>query len=75
MTIYCRVDFHARKQTVRYSDSETGEIKRQQLDHQGGDVRAFYSQFQGEVILGFEASGYSAWFEAMLEQLQRFSNG
>lgn len=32
-------------------------------------MRAFYQQFQGQVIVGLEASGYSAWFEALLEQL------
>src|SRR6185369_6467176 len=69
MTIYCAVDFHARKQFVCYCDSMTGEIKRQELDHQKDDVRAFYAQFQAEVIVGMEAIGYSPWFEAILEQL------
>ena len=32
-------------------------------------MRAFYQQFQGQVIIGLEASGYSPWFEAMLERL------
>lgn len=69
MKVYCAVDFHARKQFVSYCDSETGEIKRRELNHQTDDVRGFYRQFQGEVIVGFEASGYAAWFEALLEQL------
>jgi transposase len=34
------------------------------------DVRAFYQQFTGEVIVAFEASGYSAWFEQMLAELR-----
>jgi transposase len=33
------------------------------------DVRGFYSQFSGEVIVGLEASGYSEWFETMLSEL------
>ena len=32
-------------------------------------MRAFYQGFQGQVIVGLEASGYSPWFETMLEQL------
>ena len=32
-------------------------------------MRAFYQQFQGAVIIGLEASGYSPWFEAMIERL------
>src|SRR4029079_3570442 len=32
-------------------------------------VGAFYQQFQGQVIIGLEASGYSFWFEALLERL------
>lgn len=68
MKVYCGVDFHARKQTVSYCDMETGQIKRKELNHQTDDVRAFYAQFQAEAIVGMEASGYSAWFEAMLEE-------
>jgi transposase len=40
------------------------------LRHQHDNVRAFYEQFTGEVIVGFEASGYSAWFEQMLAELK-----
>ena len=32
-------------------------------------VRAFYAQFTGPVIVGLEASGYSPWFERLLEEL------
>jgi transposase len=50
-------------------DSVDGEVHHKELHHQDDDVRAFYKQFSGEVIVGFEASGYSGWFEEMLEEL------
>lgn len=69
MTVYVATDFHARGQTIRYCDQADGEIHRAKLRHQHDDVRGFYQQFSGEVIVGFEASGYSAWFEQMLAEL------
>jgi len=69
MTVYCGVDFHARMQTISYCDSTDGEVRRYQLHHHKDDVRAFYQQLSGEVIVGWEASGYSAWFEEMLGSL------
>lgn len=68
--IYIGVDFHARQQTICYLKTETGELVITELKH--GDkaqVRAFYQQFQGPVIVGLEASGYSPWFEALLAEL------
>jgi transposase len=68
--IYIGVDFHARQQTICYLKTETGELVISELKHQDKEqVRAFYAQFSGPVIAGLEASGYSPWFEAMLEQL------
>lgn len=68
--VYCGVDFHARVQTIAYMDSADGEVHVKELDHRNkDDVRAFYAQFDCEVIVGFEASGYSRWFEAMLEEI------
>lgn len=69
MTVYCGVDFHARVQTVSWLDTDDGEIHQKDLQHQKDDVRGFYQQFTGEVIVGIEASGYSRWFEDMLEGL------
>jgi transposase len=74
MTVYIGVDFHARQQTISYLTTEDGQIQRTRLEHLADDivhqnVRSFYSQFTGEVIVGFEAGGYSQWFEEMLEQL------
>jgi transposase len=71
MAVYIGVDFHARQQTLSYLTTEEGEIRREQLEHgQPDEVRKFYRQFAGqEVIVGFEASGYAAWFEELLEEL------
>jgi transposase len=71
MAVYIGVDFHARQQTLSYLTTEDGEIRREQLEHgPGEEVRKFYEQFAGqEVIVGFEASGYAAWFEELLEEL------
>src|SRR5439155_11248882 len=69
-TIYIGVDFHARQQTICYLKTETGELVFNELKHQDKEVvRAFYAQFSRQVIVGLEASGYSPWFERMLEEL------
>src|SRR6266513_5716205 len=71
-TIYIGVDFHARQQTICYLKTETGELVISELKHQDKEqVRAFYAQFADQAIIGLEASGYSLWFETMLEQLGR----
>src|ERR1044072_9714268 len=71
MTVYIGVDFHARQQTISYLTTETGEIKQLVLLHEDlATVRAFYAQYAGQqVIVGFESSGYAAWFEELLEEL------
>lgn len=69
-TIYIGVDFHARQQTICYLKTETGELVTCELKHQDKEkVRAFYAEFGGQVIVGLEASGYSPWFERLLEEL------
>src|SRR6185369_15406212 len=68
--IYIGVDFHARQQTICYLKTETAELVICELQHQDkAQVRAFYQQFPSPVIVGLEASGYSPWFEALLEEL------
>jgi transposase len=50
--------------------TETGELVTCELKHQDKEaVRAFYAAFRGHVIVGLEASGYSPWFERLLERL------
>lgn len=51
------------------TDTTDGEVKQQELHHQKDDVRSFYEKLSGKVIVGLEASGYSSWFEEMLESL------
>ena len=69
-TIYIGVDFHARQQTICYLTTETGELVTAELKHEPKKaVRTFYEQFSGQVIVGLEASGYSPWFEQLLEEL------
>src|SRR3989442_60654 len=70
-TIYIGVDFHAREQTICYLTTETGEFVTHELKHQDKDeVRTFYLQFGGRVVVGLEASGYRPWFEQLLEELR-----
>jgi transposase len=69
MTVYIGVDIHARQQTLSYLDTSDGTTGQVVLDHEQDDVREFYSQFQGEVIIGIEASGYTNWYEELVEQL------
>ena len=67
MTIHCGVDFHSRQQTIAWCDTRDGEIHFDNLTHHDTElVRQFYSQFNERVIVGFEASGYSTWFEEMI---------
>ena len=70
MTLYCGVDFHSRRQTVCYCNTEDGEVKVKDLHHYEDDVRSFYEQFKNEqIIVGYETSGYARWFETMLFEL------
>jgi transposase len=70
MAVHCGVDFHSRQQLVMWCDTLDGETLERWLDHKSlDDVRSFYAQFGGEVIVGLEASGYSEWFETMLGEL------
>ena len=68
--LYIGVDFHARQQTICYLKTETGELVISELKHRDKEaVRAFYQQFPEPVSVGLEASGYSPWFEVLLEEL------
>jgi transposase len=68
--VYCGVDFHARQQTICSLTTEDGVMSTHELKHQNkAELRAFYSQFSGPVLVGLEASGYSPWFEQLLEEL------
>jgi transposase len=69
MTLYIGVDIHARQQTLSYLDTEDGTTGQVELVHERDDVKGFYRKFQGEVIVGIEACGYTNWFEELIEQL------
>lgn len=58
-----------RQNSVSYRDEADAEVHYRELYHESDDVRGFYSRFTGEVIIGLEASGYSAWFEQLLADL------
>jgi len=68
--IYCGVDFHARQQTICCLKTETGELTSHELKHDHKEaLRKFYCELGGPVIVGLEASGYTPWFEQLLEEL------
>ena len=69
MTLYIGVDIHARQQTLSYLETSDGTTGQVELSHERDDIKGFYSQFKGEVIVGIEACGYTNWFEELMEQL------
>ena len=69
MTLYIGVDIHARQQTLSYLDTSNGTTAIVELNHERDDIKGYYSQFQGEVIIGIEACGYTNWFEELVERL------
>ncbi|MDQ3667687.1 MAG: hypothetical protein M3410_14165 [Acidobacteriota bacterium] len=69
MTLYIGVDIHARQQTVSFLDTSDGTTGQVVLEHEGDDIKGFYGQFQGEVIIGIEGCGYTNWFEELMELL------
>lgn len=64
-------DFHPGLQEIALLDTETGQRRSQRLSHALGQegIREFYAGLQRPVRVGLEASGYSQWFEEMLEDL------
>jgi transposase len=69
MTLYIGVDIHARQQTLSYLDTSDGSTGVVGLSHERDDIKGYYSQFEGEVIIGIEACGYTNWFEELIERL------
>src|SRR3974390_2556776 len=62
-------DLHARQQTLAMLDTETGEVVNRTLMHEGNQVREFYSELPGPVLVGIEAIGPMQWFWDLLAQL------
>lgn len=63
------VDLHIRQQTIAMLDTETGELVEKTLEHDGDEVRKFYSARTGPVQVGLEASGSMHWFLELMEKL------
>jgi transposase len=62
-------DFHPGQQQIAVLDTETCRRSELRLTHQGDSVRQFYASLPAPVRVGLESTGYSLWFEEMLEEL------
>jgi len=60
-------DFHPSFQQIAMVDTETGEHTEKKLTP--AEAESFYSQLQGEVVVGVEASGNMLWLERLLARL------
>ena len=60
-------DLHARQQTLAMLDTTSGEVVNKTLQHEGNQVRAFYSGLPRPVRVGIEATGSMQWFVNLLE--------
>jgi len=61
-------DFHPAFQQVAIFDEQTGEIAQRRLAHPG-EATEFYRSLAAGVLVGMESTGYSGWFERLLEEL------
>src|ERR1700752_368058 len=64
------VDLHARHQTIAMLDRDTGELEEKTFEHEGDEVREFYSALPGPVLVGIEATGSMPWFLKLMEELK-----
>jgi transposase len=62
-------DLHARQQTLAMLDTNTGEVVNRTLQHEGNNVREFYSNLAKPVRVGIEATGSMQWFVNLMEEL------
>ena len=63
------VDLHVRQQTIAMLDDQTGELVEKKLEHEGEQVREFYTGLPHPVLVGLEATGSMHWFLRLLEEL------
>jgi transposase len=63
-------DLHARQQTIAMLDTETGEFVEKTLEHDGEELRKFYSGLSRPVLVGIEATGSMQWFLELMEELR-----
>jgi hypothetical protein len=62
-------DLHARQQTIAMLDTDTGEFVEKTLEHDGEELRKFYSGLTRPVLVGIEATGSMQWFLRLMEEL------
>jgi hypothetical protein len=52
-------DLHSRKQQVAVLDTTTGEVREQELAHDGDAVEQFYQVLPRLVTIGIETTGHT----------------
>ena len=62
-------DLHSRTQQVAVLDTTTGELREQELAHDGDAVEQFYRALRPPVTIGIETTGYTQWFHALMHRL------
>ncbi len=62
-------DVHTRKQQVAVLDTITGELREEQLSHDGDTVEQFYAALPPPVTCAVESIGYAVWLHALIRQL------
>jgi hypothetical protein len=62
-------DLHVRQQTVAMLEPATGEVAKMTLQHEGHNVREFYSTLPRPARVGIEATGSMQWFVSLMEEL------
>lgn len=62
-------DLHSRKQQVAVLDTGTGEVREQEVVHEGDTVEQFYRGLRSPVTVGIETTGYTQWFHALMHRL------
>jgi|GEM_PF-1027416 len=67
MIIGC--DVHSRYQVIAMLEPGTGEVVDRRLGHENGEAKAFYAGLPKASLIGIEATGYTQWFERMVEEL------
>jgi len=64
-------DYHPGFQQIAFVDTTTGECGERRLEHMEG-AEQFYRDLRARCVearIGLEASGYSRWFERLMEEL------
>ena len=62
-------DFHTRQQTLAMLDTETGEVVKMILLHEGNNVREFYSALPHPVCGASKPRNSMQWFVNQMEEL------